>query len=188
MSDLCELEDVKKWLGITGTGDDELIGRLITAQSAVIEQYCNRKFKAASYELVVDGNGKNTMIIPHYPIISVDSLMVNGISVPAYSFGMSGYGYRFGQMSITLYGSCFIRGAGNVSMEVFAGYQKIPADLAQACIELVALRYRERDRIGHISKSIAGETVSFTQEAMPDPIKQALADYRRVVSVPGSWQ
>ncbi|HUN48020.1 MAG TPA: hypothetical protein VMU85_15930, partial [Stellaceae bacterium] len=61
-----------------------------------------------------------------------------------------------------------------------AGYPATPPEVEQACIELVALRYRERERIGHVSKSLAGETVAFSQKDMSDDIRTILSVYRRV--------
>lgn len=63
---------------------------------------------------------------------------------------------------------------------VTIAYSYLPGDIEQACIELVALRYKERDRIGQISKSLSGETVSFAQKDMSDDIKTALQPYRRI--------
>jgi hypothetical protein len=58
--------------------------------------------------------------------------------------------------------------------------------LAQACIELVALRYRERTRIGEVSKSMGGaETVSYSQKDMTDSIKTLIQQYRLVAPVAG---
>jgi hypothetical protein len=68
-----------------------------------------------------------------------------------------------------------------VRLAYTAGYAAIPAEIEQACIALVALRYKERDRIGHVSKSLAGETVAFSQKDMSDDIKTALLAYKSVV-------
>ena len=67
-----------------------------------------------------------------------------------------------------------------------AGYISTPPEVAQACIELVALRYRERTRIGEISKSVgAGETVSYSQRDMSAPIMTLLQQYRAVAPIAG---
>lgn len=62
-------------------------------------------------------------------------------------------------------------------------YGYIPADISQACIELTAIRYRERKRIGEKSVSIGGgQTVSFDTKALPDSVKMYLDSYRQVIS------
>ncbi len=70
--------------------------------------------------------------------------------------------------------------AADAGKPVAIAYSYLPGDIEQACLELVALRYKERERIGHVSKSLAGETVSFTQKDMSDDIKLALQPYRLV--------
>ena len=62
----------------------------------------------------------------------------------------------------------------------------IPPELAQACIELVALRYRERSRIGEVARAIGGgETVSYSQKDMSDSIKTLIQQYRIVTPIAG---
>ena len=72
-------------------------------------------------------------------------------------------------------------------MQYTAVYAETPPDLAQACIELVALRYRERSRIGEVARAIGGgQTVSYSQKDMSDSIKTLLQQYRRVAPIAGS--
>jgi hypothetical protein len=73
----------------------------------------------------------------------------------------------------------FSRGFQNVVVGYTAGYAATPPEIEQACIELVALRYKERDRIGQASKNLAGEVVSFAQKDMPADVQTMLAQYRR---------
>ena len=55
---------------------------------------------------------------------------------------------------------------------------------ASLCIELVSLRYRERTRIGEISRSLGGaETVAYAQKDMSDAIKTLLQQYRLVAPI-----
>jgi hypothetical protein len=63
---------------------------------------------------------------------------------------------------------------------VAISYSYLPLEVEQACIELVSLRYQERQRIGQVSKSLAGEVVAFTQKDMQDDVVAGLAPYRRV--------
>jgi hypothetical protein len=74
--------------------------------------------------------------------------------------------------------------AGDASAAVLISYSYIPADIEQACIEMVGERYNYKNRIGTVSKSLGGqETVSFSQKDMPDFIKTMLQPYRRVILV-----
>lgn len=181
MAAYATLSDVKAWLGITGDTDDALLTRLINAESARIDSYVDRVLSATNYDIVFSGNGRSSIVFPQYPIISVSSVSVNGVSIPAY-VAPNGYGYAFSAWRIQLEGRAFSWGVNNCRAVFRAGYETIPLDVVQACIELVALRYRERDRIGHVSKTLAGETIAFTTTEMTDSVKQKLNQYRRTMT------
>lgn len=65
---------------------------------------------------------------------------------------------------------------------VVVSYSYVPADIEQAVIELVAERFKAKDRIGISSKTIPnGESISYNNRMVTDPIKQLLQNYCRVV-------
>lgn len=65
-----------------------------------------------------------------------------------------------------------------------AGYPAIPLDIAQACVDLVCQRYRERTRIGEVSRATGGsETVTYSQRDMSEHVKLLLSQYRLVTPV-----
>jgi hypothetical protein len=74
--------------------------------------------------------------------------------------------------------------AGDANAAVLISYSYIPADIEDACINMVGERYNYKSRIGYISKSLGGqETMAFSQKDMPDFIRTMLQPYRRVVLV-----
>jgi hypothetical protein len=184
--DLTAIADLKAWVVINNVADDTLLARLITAVSKRIVTYCSRAFAQAAYTDAYDG--KDTLALPfeNFPVSAVSSLTIDGTVIPASpaptSLNPAVPGYRFSETMLSLIGCYrFTRGYQNVIVAYTAGYTTIPEDVAQACIEWCAVRYRERDRIGHRSKSIAGETVSFDIGAMPASVKDALRPFVRVV-------
>jgi hypothetical protein len=170
MPDLTTLESFRAYAGGASTADDALIGQLITAYSTAVTSLLNRKILSGPVEIWRDGHGRRTLTLPEYPVTAVTLLEIDGQSIP----------HRFTDTQIILDGSCFTRGHANVHVRFTAGYASVPADIEQAVNELVALRYKERDRIGHRAKSLAGETVSFVTAALPDSAKAMLAAYARV--------
>ncbi|HUC62655.1 MAG TPA: head-tail connector protein [Alphaproteobacteria bacterium] len=181
--DLTSLDNVKAWLAIPSnqTTDDTLLTRLITAASGYIQTWLGRTLALASYTETRDGTGGRRLAFLETPAQSVASVMVDGIAVPA-SPGPPAPGYVFDASFLTLIGYRFARGPANVLLSYQAGYASTPAEVEQACIELVSLRYRERDRIGQVSKGLAGETVTFAQKDMSDDIRTILSAYQRVTS------
>ena len=62
---------------------------------------------------------------------------------------------------------------------ILLNYSYVPADLEQACIELVAERYTYKKRIGQKSQSLGGqETTAYDNSALTDAIKQRLFPYK----------
>jgi hypothetical protein len=79
-----------------------------------------------------------------------------------------------------LRGGVFPRGVQNVAISYTAGLASVPVDVAQACVEIVATKYKRRTNIEVSAKTLNGETISFTQADMPASAKTALDNYRRV--------
>jgi hypothetical protein len=94
-------------------------------------------------------------------------------------------GYFFDATSVILRGTPFQRGIANVIIEYTAGYDPIPGDIQQACIEMVVRKYRERMRIGETSRSLGGaetvaySTVMFSRRDMGTDIEALLWQYRQ---------
>ena len=207
--DLTTLTDVKAWLQ-TGQNsfpstDDALLRRLITAASQYIQTWLNRQIALQDWIEVRDGIGNALGPIEAryqfavFPVSAVSLVVVDGLTIPpipasppalpgiaAISTFAAQAGYLFSPTQLVIRGYPVPRKAGCLTMQYTAGYAVTPPDLAQACIELVALRYRERSRIGEISRAIGGgETVSYSQKDMSDSIKTLIQQYRIVTPVAG---
>jgi hypothetical protein len=189
--DLCALADVKAWLQTGQTAfpdtDDTLLTRLITAASQFIQSWLNRQIALGDWQETRDGTGGQRLAFANFPVTSVLALSIDGLEIPpAPTDGGYGPGYVFTPTELALRGHVFTRRAQNVIISYTAGYAATPPDIAQACIELVCRRYRERTRIGEVSRALGGsETVSFSQQDMSDDVKLLLSQYRVVAPVSG---
>lgn len=66
--------------------------------------------------------------------------------------------------------------------QVLISYSYTPAALEDACINLTAERFRYRDRIGQLSKTLGGqETAAYSLTAIPSYIDQALQPYKKTL-------
>src|SRR5262249_16702315 len=150
--------------------DDALLARLITAASQFIQAWLGRQIAPADWIEIRDGTGGQRLVFANTPVTAVLSLTIDGLAIPpAPRGGGFGAGYVFGAGELDLRGYVFTRRARNVVVSYTAGYEAVPAELAQACIELVCLRYRERSRVGEVSKTLGGgETAAFSQKDMSD--------------------
>lgn len=185
--DLTTLAEVKAWLQTGQTAfpatDDALLTRLVTAASQYVQTWLNRQIAPADYLEIRDGTGGHRLQFACFPVTSVLSLTIDGRAVPA-AASVTAAGYSFSPTQLSVRGYRFNRAAQNVVIAYTAGYPTTPPEVAQACIELVALRYRERTRIGELSRSLGGaETVAYAQKDMSDAIRTVLQQYRSVAPV-----
>lgn len=180
MADLTTLAAVKLWLGLSGTDEDALLQSLITAASGTIQSYLGRDLLVGARLETRNGLGGTALVVAHRPLVSVESLQVDQITIPPAS-GAAG-GYLFSDTTIRLTGGWrFGAGVGNVRIAYTAGYATVPPEIAQACTELVALKYKEREHLGVSGKSLAGEHISFTPATLTPAIRAAIDGYRQVV-------
>lgn len=189
--DLTTLGDVKAWLK-TGQNafpdtDDALLARLITAASRFIESWLGRQIALCDWLEVRDGTGGQRLAFANIPVAAVLSLSIDGLPIPpAAADDACGAGYLFTPTELALRGYVFTRRAQNVAVTYTAGYAATPPDIAQACIELVCRRYRERTRIGEVSRAIGGnETVTYAQRDITDDVRLLLSPYRAVAPASG---
>ncbi len=181
-NDLTTLADVKAYLRLTTDKDDALLQTLITNCSAFIETWTNRIFKSTDYTDVMDGIGwtSRKIAFQNYPCTAVSAVTIDDIVIPAAS-NTTEFGYRFNENFLFLNGYSFCEGFQNVVVSYTAGYSATPSDVAQACIQIVALRYRELERIGQHSKVLNGENVNFTTTAVQPDVAITLGHYTKVV-------
>ena len=189
---LAALDDLKAMLSIQQSDDDALLTRLLAAASAYFERQVGRSLAANDYTITMDGTGWQ-LVPPQYPVISVKSININGNDVTeSTDYTMDGWYIQDGVIRLrgstafyvnpqfTPYGFRPWDGNGNVLLEYRAGYETIPDDVQQAVLEMAALMYRERDRVGQQShNNAAGSTVFYY--APPARVVSTIQAYRRVL-------
>jgi hypothetical protein len=209
--DLTTLADVRAWLQ-TGpqpypSTDDALLSRLITAASQFLQSWLNRPIVSADWQEARDGSGRfgwdTRFAFGVQPVSAVLLVAIGNIIVPPVPVqspqpvgqtvtGFAAPGYIFTPTALTIRGYPVPRMANAVFMQYTAGFTRVPLDVAQAAIELVCRKYRERTRIGERSKSLGGdettayETVSFSLRDMASDIQVLVQQYRQVAPILGT--
>jgi hypothetical protein len=123
----------KEWLGIeaNNTGSDARLARIIDAASRHVLNYIGRdSFAPRDYRESTQGNGKSSMYLRYWPIVSVSNLDIGGAGINASTFNegfSSTVGYyigqpRIGPQTIELTGKSFWRGYP-VVIDYRAGFQ-----------------------------------------------------------------
>jgi hypothetical protein len=176
--DLSTLANLKTYLGLTQAGDDPLLQRLLSAGSKGIQNWLNRTIASAAYTDTRNGTGHRTLLLSNYPVTAVTSVTVDTIVIPQATSPLVA-GWLFDQFGLYLNGYSFTKGFQNVVVVYTAGYAAVPTDLEEACIEWVANKYKEKDRLGQVSKNLAGEIVTFSIKDIPPATRVVLESYRK---------
>ena len=180
MTALTTIESVKSYLSITSEADDAVIARLVQACSEYIQSWLTRDLGLQEYTDIFDGTDGNTHMFSAYPVANVTNLKINNRDIPS-AQDQTQSGFILAERKLALRGYYFTKGLMNCSVTYTAGFVEIPKDIEQAAIEMIAIRYRSRDRVGVVSKSLAGESITFDQNDMPEFIKTKLINYRKVI-------
>lgn len=163
--------------------DDPLLSRLIAAASSHIIQLLGRNITVTNDTETRNGNGNTKMVMQDDPIISVSSVIIDGNTISPSVNGA--WGYLFSDTTVYLIGYRFCHGVMNVTIAYQAGYATVPAWIEQACIDLVALKYKERDRIGLNSKSLATETITYKTADLTKDQRSQLQQFAKVAPIVG---
>lgn len=166
---------------------DPYLERLINVASQQIERYCNRCFIAKNYVDVIDGNCANEVMLQNFPVISIAEVCVDSSRAfdPASTLPSTDY---------TAIGNVLRKLSGtwggvqqSIRVDYRAGFEEIPADIEEACIMLVELRYRMKNdrRLGRESQSKAGEDITYIA-GWPLEITTILDEYKIFPMVDGS--
>jgi hypothetical protein len=217
--DLTTLADVRAWLQ-TGpqpypATDDVLLARLISAASQLVQSWLKRPIVSGDWQETRDGFGTWSddvaIVFGVQPVSAVLLVVVDGVTIPPApipglvpaimpappgqgvpSFLLSQAGYVFTPTSLILRGYWVPKKRACVLLQYTAGFPTVPFDIAQATIELVCRKYRERTRIGERTKSLGGgetaayETTTFSLRDVASDIQLLLQQYRLVAPVFGS--
>ncbi len=185
--------EVKTYLGITGTSDDERLSNLVNECSKIIESYIDRKIKRRKYIEYYDGDGISGVLhLNHYPVAGVSALYddPSRTFTDSYLIATSDYVVYKEEGIIKLVGDTltgadyvFAKSRQGIKVIYSAGYGTVPYDLQLACKEFVAHEYKkvQERRFGISSRSVRGTTESFEKfiEGIPESIKAMIQPYRR---------
>jgi hypothetical protein len=135
LHDLTQVSNLKLWLGLSGSDDDEILEHLIVQTSRAILTYLDRPAVMPSlYTERLDGGCETSVVLRQWPVISVELCSLNGVAVSAAK--QSGLSTEAGYIvdsvdsappgrmqRLSLQCGFFPRGVQNVSITYFAGYQ-----------------------------------------------------------------
>lgn len=175
---LATLADLKTFLAITATTDDDMLSAMINRASGDIESAVDRRFAAFSTTVYADGDGESaTFYVPSsfFPLISVGTLYDDTGSPKTWDSNTivdSDYYQVYPEEGkIVRTDSVFKRGRRNVRADVRVGMETVPYDIQKECIRLAAIDFYNspvgQGRLGRTSEARPGGqgTTSFDVNA-----------------------
>lgn len=177
----CTLNDVRADLkiGDTDTSFDEQLRRLVNGVSRAIENYCGRVFAARDVAAKkYDGDDTDVLLLNTCPIISVSTLLVETLTIPAASYVL----YNEIGKIVLIDGTIFTAGPQTVSVSYRAGYERqdFPDDVGMAARIWVCHLFKiaKDQRYGVGSQTVTEESFSFAPGSMPPEVKEILEMHR----------
>ena len=185
---LVTLDDVKSFLGITGSGSDALLTMLINMVTEHIETRCGRRFADTTYtEEEYSGIGVKTLLLDEFPITSTETFKLekNGASdntddweeIDADEYWVDA------DTGIITKTTSFNRGVKNWRATFSAGYDTIPYDLQWLAMSLISETFNRRNTQGVESEKLGDRTVKFQLSGIVDSnseYNKMLNNYRKI--------
>lgn len=185
------LSNVKVNLGVSGTGDDTLLGQLQSAADTFIEHHCGRVFTGGTFT-EYHASGQRTLFLANYPVASVTSVKVDstGVFGSGTQLATDTYALLSDRGVIVSRGGAF--GGGSVPNAVQVVYATatgaVPAAVSRAYADLIGHWYRQAKTgaaLGHlnlVSRNESGIETSYatfvSQYRVPDQVMMLLTMYR----------
>ena len=185
-SDLTTLSDVKDYLGITTSDEDDQLEVLITAVSDFIKNETNQQIVETEYKEKIDGEYTESIVLSQKPIISVESLTIDNEEETDY--------YIYKDIGVVKRESIgfdiwpdrspkyrFPEGKQNIVVEYTAGYEEIPLDIQKAVWDIIQSTRESKQYAGLDKYSIGDESMTFSKGLVPSEAMDTIMNYKSVV-------
>jgi hypothetical protein len=171
------LQDTKGFLKVDSNDDDSLIELLIETASKKTADYCNSQWVMREIEEVHIGDGKTKLYLYRQPVISVESVTIDGEEYTDYTERLSG-GYLTGNWAKDLE-IIVTYTAGYAAWNSDTDINTIIPDARLAVLDCVAEWYN--NRIGIKSESVSGiGQITYNDEYdLPQSAKAKLSGLRK---------
>ncbi|MDH3037922.1 mobile element protein [Streptomyces sp. TRM75561] len=154
---LADPEDLAAWLGVPAS-DAKLRQALAAASSRFRGAVRHHVSFVADDTTVLDGNGKESLLLPAAPVTAIASVMLDGEALTYrtdYDWSADGFLRRVGR--------CWPDRLRCVDVVWSHGYEPIPEDIAEVVLDQARAQYAVRP--GLTSMTVGGQSVAFGAQA-----------------------
>lgn len=175
--DVAYIESVAR---VIADADEARYEALINQASSLCEARTDRKLAAQPLDMIFDGTGKDTLLLPEYPIVSVTSVHIDATRQWGAEDEVTDY-YKDDSLGILFRDSGWGWVRRSVRVQFTAGHETVPEDLKEACLEIV-LWLAPRQKAGSVG--LRGTKVDGQEHELeitiPLHAQQVLRSYRRI--------
>ncbi len=185
------IDDIKSYIDVKGSGDDDLLTTLIAAAQAAIDTHCHRTFEASidttrTFDAI--RNVYDSCLVLDEDLAAITTV-TNGNSVV-----VAANEYTTEPRNSTPYHELKLLASSNktwtyttdpedaISITGRWAYSTMPpADVVQACKRLTAYMYRQKDNSSDIDRPLmTSEGIAILPSQFPKDVKMMLQSYVRV--------
>ena len=188
----CGVDELKEYLGVTGTADDAMLLTLLAAAQRTIDSYCARTFEATAdtvrtfdsqrdvdgYTLTVDSdlcaitsivNGDGTTISNSHYVTEPRN------ETPYYAIQLKTSAGKVWTSTVSGDSENAITITGKWAYSTSA-----PSDIAHVCKRLAAYIYRQKDNAGDLDRAVIAGNSTILPAQIPSDIRLMLTPYKRL--------
>jgi len=185
---LVTLDNVKTFLGITGSSKDAILEMLINMITDHIEKRTGLRFTDTTYsEEEYDGTGVKTLSINNFPITATQAFKLEQNNAWDNSDDWEEVDtdeyWVDNDTGIITKTSVFAKSTKNFRITYSAGYTTIPYDLQLLVMNLISEILNKRSSAGVLEERLGDRTVKFDVVSIIDSnseYKNILANYRKI--------
>lgn len=181
---LITLDNLKTFLGITGSDQDSLLEMLINQVTDYIETRTDRRFKETTYtEEEYDGTGQSELVLKQFPIITFTKLEKNNATDNTDSWeevDTDDYWIDESEGILTKT-TLFNKGKHNYRATYTAGYETIPYDVQFLAMSIISDINGRRQNMGVVKETLGDHTIDFERAVQENPVlAKIISNYRKI--------
>lgn len=174
---LLTVANFKTLAKIDHANDDSLIQIILEGVSKQFDNYTYRTLENATAASTLDGNGKQYFFNLDYPINSITSVVLDGVTLTAGATADYIHYTSDHEAKLKKIGGVWTEDEQNLVITYDRGYSTIPDDLELACF-LQASKIYDRKGISQSSRITAtGDSMTFRSINMGKDVKEILDRY-----------
>jgi len=156
---------------------------LITNKSQAITHFLDyEQILAKDYTEYHDGDGYNKIYPYNLPVNSITSIHISSDwDFDTESLVASGSYRIVNKQYVALKNTVFTKGEQNVQLIYNAGFETIPSDLKQVCIDEVIRAYNDKENIAVVSRTDPKGTVTKLEKGFMKQSLQVLNRYKKLM-------